>query len=327
MYNFDEKGFLLGLCRTMKRIVAIQQLRTKKILGSNQDGSREFISLLAAICADGTAIPPALIYQGESNELQDTWLKDFDSSYEEAYFAVSKKGWTNEELGLSWLSKIFEPRTKEKAGNSRRLLLVDGHSSHVNLRFIEFCDQHRFILVILPPHSTHRLQPLDIGVFSPLATAYSKEIDQLIQSSHRFSRLTKRNFWSLFRTAWKSALTFENIRSAFATPGIFPLNARKVLDQIKITTPSPISSDNEKKKITPGSVRGLRRVVKVVSREKRDLALEVDLIIRASEKLAIQNKILKHENIGLRTALIDEKKRRKRGKPLGLFDQERPGEA
>jgi len=56
----------------MKRIVGINQLKDKKIIGASQDGSREFISLLACICADGTAIPPALIYQGTSRDLQDT---------------------------------------------------------------------------------------------------------------------------------------------------------------------------------------------------------------------------------------------------------------
>jgi hypothetical protein len=99
---------LLGICRIMKRIVPIDHLKNKKILGSNQDGSREFISLLAAISADGTALPPALIYQGDSYDLQSTWIEDFDRSSDEAFFAVSKKGWTNEELGFSWLSRIFE---------------------------------------------------------------------------------------------------------------------------------------------------------------------------------------------------------------------------
>jgi hypothetical protein len=311
----------------MKRIVSIKQLRTKKFLGSNQDGSREFISLLAAICADGTALPPALIYQGGSNDLQNTWLEDFDGSSDNAYFAVSKKGWTNDELGMSWLLKIFEPRTREKAGKSKRLLLVDGHSSHVNLRFIEFCDQHGIVLAILPPHSTHRLQPLDVGIFSPLSTAYSKEIDRLIQSSHGFSRVTKRNFWTLFRTAWNSALTVENIRSAFATAGIYPIDQSKVLQKIKKETPSPIISDSEGKHITPGSVRGLRRAIKAMSKKKEDINLGIDLIIRASEKLAMRNEILEHENQGLRTALVNEKKWRKRGRPAGLFDQERPGEA
>ena len=40
-----------------------------RIRNSQQDGSREFISLLACVCADGTATPLALIYQGASNDL------------------------------------------------------------------------------------------------------------------------------------------------------------------------------------------------------------------------------------------------------------------
>ena len=107
----------------------------------------------------------------------------------------------NEELGMKWLHQIFNHHTKEKAGNSRKLLLVDGHSSHVNLRFIDYCDKNRIILGVLPPHSTHRLQPLDVGIFSPLAHAYSQEIDHLIQSSCEFSQLTKRSFWKLFSAA------------------------------------------------------------------------------------------------------------------------------
>ena len=312
----------------MKRIVPIDYLKNKKSLGSNQDGSREFISLLAAISADGTALPPALIYQGDSYDLQSTWIEDFDHSSDEAFFAVSKKGWTNEELGFSWLLRIFEPFTREKAGNARRLLIVDGHSSHVNMKFINFCGDHGIILGILPPHSTHRLQPLDVGIFSPLSTAYSNQIDRLIQSSQGFSRVTKRNFWYLFRSAWKTALTFENIRSAFAATAIHPLGPKKILNQIK-KTPSLISSDNDKKSKnkTPTSVRGVRRAVKTIRSETTDINEGLDLIIRATEKLVIKNNILEHENKGLRNALIDEKKRRKKSKAMGLFSKDKPREA
>lgn len=300
----------------MKRIVPIDHLRTKKVLGSSQDGSREFISLLATISADGTFLPPALIYQGDSYDLQESWVEDFDHSSDQACFGVSPKGWTNDELGVSWLTGLFEPITRKKAGNARRLLIVDGHSSHVNMRFIDFCGDHGIILAILPPHSTHRLQPLDVGIFSPLSTAYSNQIDQLIQSSQGFSRVTKRSFWSLFQTAWKTALTFENIRSAFATTAIHPLGPEKILNQLK-KTPSPISSDNESKRKTPGSVRGIRRAVKAIRSETTDITEGLDLIIRASEKLAIRNDILSHEVRGLRTALVDGKKRQKKGKRWG----------
>jgi hypothetical protein len=41
-------------------------------MGASQDGSREFISLLACICADGTFLPLALIYKGDLADLQDS---------------------------------------------------------------------------------------------------------------------------------------------------------------------------------------------------------------------------------------------------------------
>jgi hypothetical protein len=41
-----------------------------------QDGSREFITLLACICADITALLTTLIYQGKSQDLIDTWLNN-----------------------------------------------------------------------------------------------------------------------------------------------------------------------------------------------------------------------------------------------------------
>ena len=91
-YNMDEKGFLIGLIMTMRRIVASAQLKTKKLLGASQDGSREFISLLACICADKTALSPVLIYQGKSGDLQDSWLEDFGHLKDKAHFAFSTKG-------------------------------------------------------------------------------------------------------------------------------------------------------------------------------------------------------------------------------------------
>jgi hypothetical protein len=166
----------------VKQIIALDHLRKKKLLSASQDGNREFIFLLACICADGTALPQALIYQGESGDMQDSWLQNFDQSSDEAYFVASSKGWTSEDLGISWL-EIFDHHTQKKAGDAHCLLLVDGHSSHVNLRFINYCNQNQILLVILSPHSTCQLQPLDVGIFSPLAHPYSTGINKLVQSS------------------------------------------------------------------------------------------------------------------------------------------------
>ena len=304
----------------------VAALKNKKTLGSSQDGSREFISLLATICADGTHMTPALIYQGESGDLQTSWLEDYNHKSDQAYFAASTKGWTNENLEMSWLTKVFEPQTRTKSGYRTRLLIIDGHSSHLNRRFMDFCEQHGIVLEFLPPHSTHRLQPLDVAIFSPLATTYSSQIDALMQSSFGFSHITKRSFWPLFKSTWESALTVSNIQSAFAATGIHPFDPQRVLQHIRTKTPSPPPTTNQSSQKTPGSVRGVRRAIKALKAQDLYTTEGMDLIIRGIKKLAVEKNILEHHNRGLMEALIGEKKRRKRGKPMGLMDDVEPGQ-
>ncbi|KAL2861001.1 uncharacterized protein BJX67DRAFT_317030 [Aspergillus lucknowensis] len=86
--------------RSTKRVVSRNALRRGKLLGASQDGNREFITLIAGICADYSRLPPALIYKGESNDMQETWLQDFDHSSEVAFFASTKSGWSCDALGL-----------------------------------------------------------------------------------------------------------------------------------------------------------------------------------------------------------------------------------
>jgi hypothetical protein len=320
IYNVDEKGFLIGLSRSMKRIVSIEALKSKRLLGSSQDGSREFITLIASISAAPGHLPPALIYQGHSHDLQDTWLDDFDHSTEEAFFASSEKGWSSDLLGLQWLKHVFDRYTKNAASRGRRLLILDGHNSHINMAFIDYADHNRIILAILPPHSTHRLQPLDIGLFSPLATYYSQEIDRLLTESQGLVSMTKRDFWRLFRAAWERAFTKENIASAFATAGIEPFNPSRVLATIKRSdTPPPLEGASAPAK-TPVSTRALRRTFKRLQQD-RHVNKKAEVLLRAGEKLATDNEILRHENMGLRRAIIHEKKKRKRGKAMHFLDE------
>ena len=69
IYNWDEKGFILGLAMAAKRIMARGAYESGQIKQACHDSNREFISLLACIYADSTYIPPSLIYKGQSNDL------------------------------------------------------------------------------------------------------------------------------------------------------------------------------------------------------------------------------------------------------------------
>ncbi|KAM4061811.1 DDE superfamily endonuclease [Hirsutella rhossiliensis] len=269
VYNFDEKGFQIGLSRSTKRVVPREALRRGKLVGASQDGNREFITLIAAICADYSYRHRPSFTKGESKDFQDTWLEDFDHSSEVAFFASTENGWSCDALGLHWLQRIFDCHTKQKAGRAYRLLILDGHNSHINLKFIDYADRNRILIAVLPSHSTHRLQPLDVGLFSALSTYYAQGSDQLMSIGWGLIRLTKRNFWPLFRDAWNQAFTAKNIEAGWRATGIHPLDPGKVLSKIShssdVTPPQTASEERAMK--TPGSLRAIRRITRRLRKE------------------------------------------------------------
>jgi DDE superfamily endonuclease len=291
-----------------------------RIRNAQHDGNREFISLLACICADGTATAPALIYQGTSNDLHNTWIEDLNER-DKAYFTASANGWTNNELGLAWLRR-FHQDTKHK-GSRRRLLILDGHSSHINMAFLSLADSLRILILILPPHTTHRLQPLNVGLFSPLAKAYTKRLDAYIHGWLGWVSMTKRLFWPIFRDAWGDSFTPKNIKKAFKATGIWPLQPLLTLAKIQKPSLSIYSTPTKLPPLpiaTPMTTRGVRRLLKSSPTQKKVAILE-----RAVLQLVTQMDIQNFENRGLRTALTQEKKRRQRGKRLNLLGEEDTG--
>jgi hypothetical protein len=79
------------------------------------------------------------------------------------------------------------------------------------MAFINKCWDLRIILLILPPHSTHRLQPLDVVLFGLLSLAYSQELNKKQAQSLGFTSIKKKQFLKLFRPAWNTTFTVENI--------------------------------------------------------------------------------------------------------------------
>jgi DDE superfamily endonuclease len=187
------------------------------------------------------------------------------------------------------------------------------------MRFINYADANRILLAVLPPHSTHRLQPLDVGLFSPLATYYSQQIDKLLTESQGLVRLTKRDFWPLFREAWTKAFTAKNVRNAWEATGIHPFNPNKVLSTF--VRPKVISQTSPNQTKTPVSTRAIRRTFKQLQK-KGQIGERAKILLYASEKLATELEIVRYENQGLRKAIFYEKKKRKRGKAMNLYDPE-----
>ena len=66
--------------------------------------------------------------------------------------------------------------------NEWRLLIVDGHNSHFSsMEFMRLCESHRIELFWPPPHTTHILQPLDVGLFGPPQHHYRRGIEDMMR--------------------------------------------------------------------------------------------------------------------------------------------------
>jgi hypothetical protein len=177
---------------------------------------------LAAICATGEALPPSLIFSSASSTLQSSWVDDIEVGKHDVSVTSTPSGWTNQDVGLAWLEQVFQRCTKKKARYWRdwRLLIVDGHGSHVSIAFIDYCISHRIILAVFPPHSTHTLQPLDVVMFKPLSTSYTLALNNRTQRSQGLVPLRKGDFFPLFWEAWVSSFKKKLITKAFSTTGI-----------------------------------------------------------------------------------------------------------
>jgi hypothetical protein len=165
----DETGIALGVC-TNSEVIA----RAGKRKAYKTPGDHEWVSILETISAAGQKLRCIVIFKGKS--LQTTW---FPSNFmPEWLYTTSENGWTSHEIGSEWLKRIFIPDTKPN-GNRWRLLILDGHGSHVDIEFIILCRQHKIWVIYLPAHASHILQPLDLASFSVVRSDYTADIRAL----------------------------------------------------------------------------------------------------------------------------------------------------
>jgi DDE superfamily endonuclease len=57
------------------------------------------------------------------------------------------------------------------------LLLMDGYGSHNTFECVIYAKSHGIHLYYLPPHTTHFLQPLDVGCFQPLKHHHGRALN------------------------------------------------------------------------------------------------------------------------------------------------------
>ena len=118
---------------------------------------------------------------------------------------------------------MFIPYTRPQDPTQARLLILDGHDSHTTDDFMWNCFNNNIHLILLPPHTSHVLQPLDLSVFSPLKHSYRKHLNN-INSWAESTVVGKQLMLKCLLKARQEAITAQNIKSGWKAGGLWPVS-------------------------------------------------------------------------------------------------------
>ena len=217
IFNVDETGITV----VHKPGKVITQVGRKNVWPVTSGEKGKTHTVITCVSASGFALPPMMIYPRKRIAEK---LKQ--GATPETYFECSDSGWINEELYIKWF-KFF----LAKIPPTRPVLLIeDGHSSHISIDVIQLARDNGIHLLCLPAHTTHLLQPLDVGVFKSLKSKFSVACKNYL-SSHPGQVITTDVLASLLAQSWHESVTAINIMKGFRKCGIYPLNPGEISDR------------------------------------------------------------------------------------------------
>ncbi|KAL9565628.1 hypothetical protein ACKAV7_009810 [Fusarium commune] len=126
--NVDEGGIMAGFGLD-SLVVGSSDPRKKAFLKGSQ--SRTWTSFIEAVTATGRLLKPGIIFKGK--ELQQQWFIDELKEVADWYYITSDNGWTDNHIAIEWLREVYLPQTQPEDESDARLIILDGHRSHVSM--------------------------------------------------------------------------------------------------------------------------------------------------------------------------------------------------
>ena len=144
-------------------------------------------------------------------------------------FACTDSGWIDSDCYVMWLKHFI--KSVNSSMDNNHLFLLDGHASHTNnniLVAIRLVRDNVVTMLLFPPHTTHKMQPLDVSFFRSLKNWYNIEIEKFLRT-HSGQAITVHQVSNLVNASFLAASTMSTAVSGFQKAGIWPCN-RHVFD-------------------------------------------------------------------------------------------------
>ncbi|MES9879439.1 MAG: helix-turn-helix domain-containing protein [Sedimenticola sp.] len=214
VFNCDETGFS-GTFNSKGQDVIVRkgQRQAFKV----QVSITGHVTVNYAISGSGQILPPFLIYSKNLPRASYT-----DGIPQGWTFASTDSGFITSDLFHKWFTEVF----LTNCGKRRPcLLIMDNHVSHLSTQVIDAAKQNGIDLLFFPAHSSHLLQPLDVGYFHVLKT---KVVELATGLGYAGTHTLPRHLFPKLLHHAMNKISPATIAASFAATGISPLKKTAV---------------------------------------------------------------------------------------------------
>nr|XP_049698141.1 jerky protein homolog-like [Helicoverpa armigera] len=221
IYNVDETGITVVQHKRSK----VVSMKGKKQVGALTSLERgKLMTIVTCMNACGTYVPPLIVFP-RKNMAQEL----MDGAPAGSIGDCHPSGWIQTHLFTKWFQHFINFTKPSK--DDPILLVLDGHYTHTrNIDVINLARENNVIIVCLPPHCTHKMQPMDVAFMKPLKAYYSQEIETWLRNNPGRT-LSNKYVARLFGTAYEKAATMTNSVNGFRKTGLFPCNRHIFADE------------------------------------------------------------------------------------------------
>ncbi|CAH1987730.1 unnamed protein product [Acanthoscelides obtectus] len=212
IWNCDETG--VSIVQKHAKGLATKNQRQVGKLTSAERGKN--VTVLFAMSAGGQFVPPYFIFP--RNRMNERLMINAPN---ESVGEAQPNGWMNAELFLKWMQHFVQ--YSNPTAQNPVLLILDGHASHKDLDVIEFARKNNIHMLSTPPHTTHKLQPLDRTFMKPFKSAYNDACDLWMRANPAI-RISEYEIAGFVAIAFNRVSRMDIAVNGFHCTGIHPFD-------------------------------------------------------------------------------------------------------
>ncbi|KAJ8957110.1 hypothetical protein NQ318_007325 [Aromia moschata] len=234
---------------TVQKFLKVLAVKGSKQVNKVTSGERgTLVTTCCIVNATGQYLPPAMVFP--RTHFKDHMLKGAPPG---TLGLATPSGWMNAVLFMHVMQHFI--KYSNSSTDNPCLLIYDNHESHLSIGVLNLAKASGVTILTLPPHSSNKLQPLDVGVFKAFSTAYNAVIDSWMMQ-HPGKPISIYEVAECVGIAHIKALTPSNIINSFKKCGIYPYDANVFSDLDFLpsdVTDRPNPTDNGTELLLPGN--------------------------------------------------------------------------